>query len=152
MFKADASVEAVLTAIKSTSWQRQRMHELSRGERQRTLLRWALATESSVLPLVEPATHINAPHQVAPIRFLHRHVRAVITTLHDLTLGMRADRLLIRGYHGARREQRYRLHEALTDASNDGIAVSRARTKRAAHSCLAALRLIATADRRNLSI
>ena len=95
--KDDAIVDAALAATESTAWQHRRLHELSGGERQRVLLSRALATESPVLLLDEPTTHLDPPHQVALARLFRRLARThtVITVLHDLPLAVQADRMLV---------------------------------------------------------
>jgi iron complex transport system ATP-binding protein len=70
---------------------------LSGGERQRCLLARALAVRAPVLLLDEPTTHLDPPHQVAVVRLLQRLARedTVVSVLHDLTLALQADRVLL---------------------------------------------------------
>jgi len=93
----DAIVDAALSATESTAWQYRRLHELSGGERQRVLLSRALATQSPVLLLDVPTTHLDPPHQVALARLFRRlaSTHTVITVLHDLPLAVQAVRLLV---------------------------------------------------------
>ena len=60
---------------------------------------WArvLAVESPVLLLDEPTTHLDPPHQVALVRLLRdlRRERTVVSVLHDINLGLRADRVVV---------------------------------------------------------
>ncbi len=75
-----------------------RLGELSGGERQRVLIARAFAVGAPVLLLDEPTTHLDAPHQralVAGLRWRARAGVAVAAVLHDLTLALAADRLLV---------------------------------------------------------
>lgn len=128
-------VDVALAATESTTWQHRRLHELSGGERQRVLLSRALATQSPVLLLDEPTTHLDPPHQVALARLFRRlaSTHTVITVLHDLPLAVQADRLLVmRGgavaAHGERNDAV--LHAALVDAFDHAITVTAAATPR----------------------
>ena len=95
------------------------------------LLSRALATESTVLLLDEPTTHLDPPHQVALARLFRRlaSTHTVIAVLHDLPLAVQADRLLvmrdgaIRG-HGESGDSA--LHTALIDAFDEAISVNAA--------------------------
>jgi iron complex transport system ATP-binding protein len=125
----DAIVDAALAATESTAWQHRRLNELSGGERQRVLLARALATESPVLLLDEPTTHLDPPHQVALARLFRRlaNTHTVITVLHDLPLAVQADRLLVmRGgaVMGHNESSDVALHAALVDAFDHAIAVT----------------------------
>ena len=62
------------------------------------LLARALAVGAPVLLLDEPVTHLDAPHQRALLRSLVARARAgaaVAAVLHDLTLALAADRVLV---------------------------------------------------------
>ena len=75
-----------------------RLCELSGGERQRVLLARALAVQSPVLLLDEPTAHLDASHQRALVHTLRARTDSgalVVTVLHDLTLALRADRVLV---------------------------------------------------------
>ena len=127
----EAIVDAALAATESTAWQHRRLFELSGGERQRVLLSRALATQSPVLLLDEPTTHLDPPHQVALARLFRRlaSTHTVITVLHDLPLAVQADRMLVMRdgaitRHGESNDAA--LHAVLVEAFDRAIAVTAA--------------------------
>ena len=94
----EAAVDAAMAETECSSWAASRLNDLSGGERQRVLLARALAVDAGVLLLDEPTTHLDAPHQRAVLRSLAARAQAgaaVAVVLHDLTLALAADRVLL---------------------------------------------------------
>jgi iron complex transport system ATP-binding protein len=92
------AVQAAMAQTECLAWQHRRLHELSGGERQRVLLARALAVNAPVLLMDEPTTHLDPPHQVALVRLfkqLAAHGSTVVSVLHDLSLALQADRLVV---------------------------------------------------------
>ncbi len=94
----EAAVEAAMAETECAAFSSRRLNGLSGGERQRVLLARALAVRAPVMLFDEPTTHLDAPHQRALVRSLVARARAgaaVAAVLHDLTLALAADRLLV---------------------------------------------------------
>ena len=94
----ETAVQDAMGQTECAAWQHRRLHELSGGERQRVLLARALAVNAPLLLLDEPTTHLDPPHQVALVRLfksLALQSRTVVSVLHDLSLALQADRLVV---------------------------------------------------------
>jgi iron complex transport system ATP-binding protein len=94
----EAAVGAALRGCEVLGLASRRLNELSGGERQRVLIARVLAVGAPVLLLDEPTTHLDAPHQRALLEGLARRARAgatVVSVLHDLTLALAADRIVV---------------------------------------------------------
>jgi iron complex transport system ATP-binding protein len=94
----EAAVDAAMARCECSGFGGRRIATLSGGERQRVLLARALAVGARVLLLDEPTTHLDPPHQAALVRLMRSEARrgaAVASVLHDLTLALAADRLLV---------------------------------------------------------
>ena len=94
----EAAVDRAMADTECTAYATRRLNELSGGERQRVLLARALAVQAPVLLLDEPTTHLDAPHQRGLLRGLAVRARAgatVVAVLHDLTLALAADRVVV---------------------------------------------------------
>jgi iron complex transport system ATP-binding protein len=93
----EAAVQAAMRAADCEAWACRPVHQLSGGERQRVLLARALATEAPIWLLDEPSAHLDAPHQVALARLCRAwgRERTVLSVLHDLSLALQADRVLL---------------------------------------------------------
>ena len=81
-----------------------RLSTLSGGERQRVHLARVLAVEAPVLLLDEPTTHLDPPHQEDVARLLRDQAHgcgvSVVSAIHDLSLALTADRVIVLGYRG----------------------------------------------------
>ena len=97
----EADHEAVAHAMQLTqtwAWRDRSLGQLSGGERQRVLLARALAVQASVLLMDEPLMHLDPPHQadwLALVRDLVRAGTTVLSVLHEISVALHADTLLI---------------------------------------------------------
>ena len=100
----DAAARRAMTATGSLAWATRRLSTLSGGERQRVHLARVLAVEASVLLLDEPTTHLDPPHQEDVARLLRDQARrcgvSVVSAIHDLSLALTADRVIVLGHSG----------------------------------------------------
>jgi iron complex transport system ATP-binding protein len=100
----EAAMYRAMMATGSLAWAHRRLSTLSGGERQRVHLARALAVEASVMLLDEPTTHLDPPHQEDVVRLLREQARgcgvSVISAIHDLSLALAADRIIVLGYRG----------------------------------------------------
>jgi iron complex transport system ATP-binding protein len=107
-----AAIHRAMAVTGSLTLGPRRLSTLSGGERQRVHLARVLAVEAPVLLLDEPTTHLDPPHQEDVARLLREQVRCgtcVVSAIHDLSLAMAADDLIVLGHrkvigHGAVRE------------------------------------------------
>ena len=123
-------VDQAMAEAECSAWQERRLHELSGGERQRVFVARALAVQAPLLLLDEPTTHLDPPHQIALARLLRQQARAgvsVVSALHDLTLALLADRLVVmeRGRIRASGDSDdLHLHRELVDVFDGAIRVA----------------------------
>src|SRR5580704_11462628 len=100
----DAAMHRAMTATGSLAWARRRLSTLSGGERQRVHLARVLAVEAPVLLLDEPTTHLDPPHQEDVARLLREQAYGggvcVVSAIHDLSLALTADRVIVLGQQG----------------------------------------------------
>jgi iron complex transport system ATP-binding protein len=100
----EAAMVRAMMATGSLAWAHRRLSTLSGGERQRVHLARALAVEASVMLLDEPTTHLDPPHQEDIARLLREQSRgrgvSVVSAIHDLSLALAADRIVVLGYRG----------------------------------------------------
>ena len=100
----EAAMYHAMMATGSLAWAHRRLSTLSGGERQRLHLARTLAVEASVMLLDEPTTHLDPPHQEDIVRLLREQARgcsvSVVSAIHDLSLALAADRIVVMGYRG----------------------------------------------------
>jgi iron complex transport system ATP-binding protein len=110
----DAAIQRAMVATGSLAWAQRRVTTLSGGERQRVYLARVLAVEAPVLLLDEPTTHLDPPHQEDVARLLRQQAHGcgvcVVSAIHDLSLALSADRLIVLG------AQRVIGHGSVTEA------------------------------------
>ncbi|CAM3684533.1 ABC transporter ATP-binding protein [Paracidovorax anthurii] len=93
-----AAVRAALEATQAWEWRHRPLGRLSGGERQRVLLARALAVQAQVLLMDEPLVHLDPPHQadwLRTVRALVAEGRTVVSVLHEVSLALQADALVI---------------------------------------------------------
>jgi len=100
----EVAIARALEATGATQWAERRLSTLSGGERQRVHLARVLAVEASILLLDEPTTHLDPPHQEEIGRILRDQAQGcgvtILSAIHDLSLALTADRLLVMGDRG----------------------------------------------------
>ena len=100
----EAAMHRAMAATGSLSWAPRRLSTLSGGERQRVHLARVLAVEAPVLLLDEPTSHLDPPHQEDVARLLRDQAYGcgvcVVSAIHDLSLALAADRLIVLGQQG----------------------------------------------------
>ncbi|MEY5100582.1 MAG: hypothetical protein RJA36_3301 [Pseudomonadota bacterium] len=104
-----AAVERALRQTQAWDWRERALGALSGGERQRVLLARALAVEAEVLLMDEPLANLDPPHQadwLLLVRELAAAGRSVVSVLHELTIALHADDLVVMqhgriAHHGA---------------------------------------------------
>ncbi len=93
-----AVVEQSLRATQAWDWRMRTLGALSGGERQRVLLARVLAVQAPVVLMDEPLANLDPPHQVdwlAIVRGLVAQGTTVISVLHEISMALHADDMLI---------------------------------------------------------
>ena len=93
-----AAVERALTLTRAWAWRDRTLGTLSGGEKQRVLLARLLAVEADILLMDEPLANLDPPHQadwLVLVRELVAQGKTVVSVLHEVTLALYADELII---------------------------------------------------------
>ena len=127
----EAAADRAMDQAECAVWRDRRPQQLSGGEQQRVLLARALAVEAPLLLLDEPTTHLDPPHQASLARLFRRRAAAgttIVSVLHDLSLALVADRLVLLDRGRVRAEGAAgdpALHAALVDVFAGAIRIER---------------------------
>jgi iron complex transport system ATP-binding protein len=92
------AVEQSLRQTGAWEWRGRALSQLSGGERQRVLLARALAVQAEVLLMDEPLANLDPPHQAdwqQLVRELVQSGKTVVSVLHETTMALQADDMLI---------------------------------------------------------
>jgi iron complex transport system ATP-binding protein len=93
-----AAVERALRQTHAWDWRERSLGQLSGGERQRVLLARLLAVEAGLLLMDEPLANLDPPHQadwIALVRELVSAGKTVVSVLHEISLALLADELVL---------------------------------------------------------
>ncbi len=93
-----AAVQRALHATQAWDFRARPLGQLSGGERQRVLLARALAVQAPVLLMDEPLANLDPPHQadwLLLVRDLVAQGKTVVSVLHEVSMALQADDLLI---------------------------------------------------------
>jgi len=124
-----AAVEQALRATQAWEWRTRSLGQLAGGERQRVLLARALAVQAQVLLMDEPLSNLDPPHQadwLELVRTLVASGKTVVSVLHEITLALQADALLIMAQGRVRHfgpTDSAATHHALQDVFDQRIAI-----------------------------
>ncbi|MES2423126.1 MAG: ABC transporter ATP-binding protein [Pseudomonadota bacterium] len=126
-----AAVEQALRTTQAWDWRDRPLGQLSGGERQRVLLARALAVQAEVLLMDEPLANLDPPHQadwLQMVRALVIHGKTVVSVLHEISLALQADDLLVMAqgrvlHHGPCDDAA--THAALTAVFEQRISIQR---------------------------
>lgn len=93
-----AAVAEALRCTHAWDWRDRPLGALSGGERQRVLLARLLAVQADVLLMDEPIANLDPPHQADWLRLVRDLVaqgHTVVSVLHDVSLALLADELVL---------------------------------------------------------
>lgn len=93
-----AAVRQALDMTQAWDWRERSLGQLSGGERQRVLLARALAVQADVLLMDEPLANLDPPHQVDWLRLVRGLVaqgRTVVSILHEISMALQADDIVV---------------------------------------------------------
>ena len=94
----EAVVDTALKATQAWPYRHRPLSDLSGGERQRVLLARIMAVQAPLMLMDEPLSHLDPPHQVdwlEQLRCLRQQGTTVLTVLHDISLALHADHLVV---------------------------------------------------------
>ncbi len=93
-----AAVELAMRSTQTWELRLRPLGQLSAGERQRVLLARVLAVGAPIPLMDEPLTNLDPPHQadwLAVVRSLLRQGCTVVSVLHEISMALRADDMVV---------------------------------------------------------
>ena len=124
-------VEQALRRVQAWEWRERRFDQLSGGEQQRVLLARAWAVDASVVLMDEPLSNLDPPHQAQWVQQVRERVAqgvTVVTVLHELSLALQADELVVLSsgrLHHQGRVSDPRSHAVLSDVFEGCVHIDR---------------------------
>ena len=117
-----SAVQRALCATQAWEYRARSLGTLSGGERQRVLLARALASEAQVMLMDEPLANLDPPHQadwLATVRALTANGTTVVSVLHEISMALNADDMVIMA--GGRVSYEGRCSEAATHRALEAV-------------------------------
>ena len=124
-----AAVEHALKLTHAWPWRDRALGTLSGGEKQRVLLARLLAVEADIMLMDEPLANLDPPHQadwLMLVRELVAQGKTVVSVLHEVTLALYADELIVLSQgniHYAGRRDEPDLHRAIEHVFEHRISI-----------------------------
>jgi ABC-type cobalamin/Fe3+-siderophores transport system ATPase subunit len=120
------AVEQALRQTQAWDWRDRALGVLSGGERQRVLLARLLAVQADVMLMDEPLANLDPPHQadwIALVRQLVSTGKTVVSVLHEITLALMADDLVV--LHEGRIQHAGSTHDCTTHRALETVFAQR---------------------------
>jgi len=132
---AQEQVDFAIQKLKLNPLRHQVFHTLSGGEKKRVLIARALAQNTQILVLDEPANHLDIQHQIELMYLLKSLPITLIISLHDIQLAARfCDQLLV--LDQGKVVQQGPAKEILTESLFEQVFKVKATTYTNQHDCL----------------
>lgn len=123
------AVRQALDSMQAWDWRARSLGHLSGGERQRVLLARVLAVQSDILLMDEPLANLDPPHQADWLRLVRGLVaqgRTVVSVLHEISLALHADDIVVMAQGRVRHQgpcQKEQAHRAVEQVFDERVQI-----------------------------